>query len=59
MHGNLPIFVIKFLDNRIVHVNAGKEKSDHFSFDMGIPKGSALSIAAIWSENSDFGQNSN
>ena len=43
MHGNLPIFVKNFLENRTVHVNAGKEKSDHFPLDMGIPQGSALS----------------
>ena len=43
MQGNLPIFVKNFLENRTVHVNVGKEKSDDFPLDMGIPQGSALS----------------
>ena len=43
MQGNLPIFVKIFLENRTVHVNIGKETSDNFPLDMGIPQGSALS----------------
>ena len=43
MQGNLPIFVKFFLENRTVHVNIGKETSDNFPLDMGIPQGSALS----------------
>ena len=44
LRGNLPIFIEKFLDNRIFHVRVGSTLSYGVYQEQGVPQGSILSV---------------
>jgi ribonuclease HI len=44
LRGYLPIFISKFLENRLFRVRIGSTLSDQFSQETGVPQGSILSV---------------
>src|SRR6266516_4152809 len=44
LRGYLPIFISKFLENRLFRVRVGSTLSDQFSQETGVPQGSILSV---------------